>query len=172
MSDTGELRRIGQVADMLGVSTRTLRHYEEMGLLRPQSTTNGGFRLYSEADVERVKRIIQLKETLNFRLDEVLDVIQSDDELESLKEKGRDQDPGFQVEVLDSILALLEHQGELALQKKMLLEEFLEDLGVKIAKVHEHRTRCLALVREQEGAVTSSVGRGSRATANAARKTR
>ena len=45
--------QIGEVAERTGVTQRTLRFYEEKGLLKPPSRMDGGFRLYSEADVKR-----------------------------------------------------------------------------------------------------------------------
>src|SRR5437660_6702189 len=63
--------RIGEVAAQLGVSPRTLRYYEELGLLRPSSKTAGGARRYSEAEVERLLRIRDLQELLGFNLEEI-----------------------------------------------------------------------------------------------------
>ncbi len=166
MSDDAP-RRIGQVAKLLGISTRTVRYYEEVGLLGPQNTTDGGFRLYADADVERLTRIIHLKEVLNFTLDEVRYVMESDDELESLKEKGRaDEDAGIRLEVIDSILALLDHQRDLALHQQIQLKTFLEDLGTKTAKAQEHRARYTALLR---GEASLPVGDGARRVAPKAR---
>lgn len=56
------LSRIGEVADRLGVSPRTIKYYEEIGLLIPGERSPGGFRLYGEPDVERLQRILRLKD--------------------------------------------------------------------------------------------------------------
>jgi len=56
--------QIGEVAERLGVTHRTLRFYEEKGLLKPPTRMDGGFRLYSEEDVRRVERIKQLQRLL------------------------------------------------------------------------------------------------------------
>ncbi|MDQ3237127.1 MAG: MerR family transcriptional regulator, partial [Actinomycetota bacterium] len=58
----GDLSRIGEVADRLGVSPRTIKYYEEIGLLIPGERSPGGFRLYAEPDVERLRRILRLKD--------------------------------------------------------------------------------------------------------------
>jgi DNA-binding transcriptional MerR regulator len=55
------LLQIGQVADRTGLSLRTIRFYEENGLVRPTSRTDGGFRLYSEDDVARLEVIKRMK---------------------------------------------------------------------------------------------------------------
>ena len=56
-----ELSQIGEVADRLGVSPRTIKYYEELGLVAPEERSPGGFRLYGDADVERLERILRLK---------------------------------------------------------------------------------------------------------------
>ncbi len=63
MSASGpkELSQIGEVAERLGVSPRTIKYYEELGLVAPEERSPGGFRLYGTADVERLERILRLK---------------------------------------------------------------------------------------------------------------
>jgi DNA-binding transcriptional MerR regulator len=61
LQEPKELSQIGGVADRLGVSTRTIKYYEELGLVSPENRSPGGFRLYSAADVERLQRILRLK---------------------------------------------------------------------------------------------------------------
>ena len=61
MQESEELSQIGGVADKLGVSTRTIKYYEELGLVSPENRSPGGFRLYNAADVERLQRILRLK---------------------------------------------------------------------------------------------------------------
>lgn len=55
------LTRIGEVADKLKVSPRTIKYYEELGLIKLGKRSPGGFRLYGEEDVERLKRILKMK---------------------------------------------------------------------------------------------------------------
>lgn len=61
MQKPKELSQIGGVADRLGVSTRTIKYYEELGLVSPENRSPGGFRLYNASDVERLQRILRLK---------------------------------------------------------------------------------------------------------------
>ena len=63
--------RIGEGAKLTGVTTRTLRYWEQIGLLSPSGHRGAGERLYSDAEVERVRRIKQLQELLGFSLAEV-----------------------------------------------------------------------------------------------------
>lgn len=71
---------IGAVAERTGLSLRTLRHYDEVGLLRPSGRTDGGFRLYTESDVERLLLIRRMK-PLGFALEEMSDLLRLVDHL-------------------------------------------------------------------------------------------
>lgn len=61
---------IGQVARLAGVSTRTLHHYDEIGLLRPDDRTGAGYRRYGEPELARLQQILFYRE-LGFSLDEI-----------------------------------------------------------------------------------------------------
>lgn len=56
-----EHHRIGEVAERVGLSLRTIRYYEEIGLVEPSGRTDGGFRLYTESDIERLQLVKALK---------------------------------------------------------------------------------------------------------------
>jgi len=71
--------RIGEVAGMTGLTTRTLRYWEELGLIRPSSYRGKGERLYSQTDLSRVNRIRDLHELLGFSLAEVRVVLDTED---------------------------------------------------------------------------------------------
>ncbi|WP_043496366.1 MerR family transcriptional regulator [Georgenia sp. SUBG003] len=75
--EQGPMMQIGKFADRSGVSIHTIRHYDEVGLLRPSGRSDGGFRLYTEEDLERFLVIRRMK-PLGFSLEEmrqVLDVV-------------------------------------------------------------------------------------------------
>jgi DNA-binding transcriptional MerR regulator len=65
-----ELLRIGEVARASGLTVRTLHHYDEIGLLVPSARSEAGYRLYSDADVRRLYRILALR-GMGFPLDEI-----------------------------------------------------------------------------------------------------
>ncbi len=73
--------QIGEVAERTELSLRTIRYYEEMGLVTPSSRTTGGFRLYSEVDVSRLMLIKRMK-PLDFSLEEMREVLGILDKLE------------------------------------------------------------------------------------------
>ena len=62
MNISRELVQIGEVAGRLGISPRTIKYYEELGLIEPEERSPGGFRLYAERDVHRLERILRLKD--------------------------------------------------------------------------------------------------------------
>ncbi|HEY0962720.1 MAG TPA: MerR family transcriptional regulator [Pseudomonadales bacterium] len=64
------MHRIGEVAELARVSIRLLRHYDEVGLLVPSGRSEGGYRLYSRADLQRLQQILFYR-TLEFPLDEI-----------------------------------------------------------------------------------------------------
>src|SRR4051812_6809816 len=86
--------RIGQACDMVGVSTRTLRYWQELGLVEPSAITAGGARRYSEDDVERCKHIRDLQRLFGFDLDEIREIIDAEDRLQELREEWQDAKPG------------------------------------------------------------------------------
>jgi len=74
--------QIGEVAEQTGLSLRTIRYYEEVGLVTPSSRTIGGFRLYTETDVARLRLVKRMK-PLEFSLEEMKGVLRVLDGLES-----------------------------------------------------------------------------------------
>jgi MerR family transcriptional regulator, copper efflux regulator len=80
--------QIGEVTDRVGLSLRTVRYYEEVGLVAPSDRTAGGFRLYTEVDIERLIMAKELK-PLGFSLDEVRTVL----DLVTTAEEGQDLTP-------------------------------------------------------------------------------
>src|SRR5205085_12037518 len=71
---------IEQVASRTGFTKRTLRYYEEVGLLPPTGRTEGNYRRYSEADIERLERIKNLRDLLGFSLIDIRELIEAEDE--------------------------------------------------------------------------------------------
>ena len=61
MNASSELERVGEVAERLGVSPRTIKYYEELGLIQPETRSQGGFRLYGKEEVQRLESILRLK---------------------------------------------------------------------------------------------------------------
>lgn len=79
MRDDG-MHQIGEAAGRVGLSLRTVRYYEEVGLVEPSGRTDGGFRLYTEDDIDRLALVKQLK-PLEFGLDELRQLLEIRDRL-------------------------------------------------------------------------------------------
>lgn len=77
-----EHMQIGEVAERTSLSLRTIRYYEEVGLVPPSARTQGGFRLYTEQDVERLLLVRRMK-PLDFTIDEMRDLLGVLDALEA-----------------------------------------------------------------------------------------
>ncbi|WP_336669565.1 MerR family transcriptional regulator [Tsukamurella sp. USMM236] len=77
---TGRLLQIGQVAEATGLSLKTIRHYDEVGLVTPSERSPGGFRLYTSSDVERLLVIRRMK-PLGFTLEQMRDLLAALDTL-------------------------------------------------------------------------------------------
>ncbi|MEO9222975.1 MAG: MerR family transcriptional regulator, partial [Mycobacteriaceae bacterium] len=70
MNDREARRTVGRVAELVGVSVRTLHHYDEIGLVPPSARSSVGYRSYSDADVERLHQVLLYRE-LGFPLEEI-----------------------------------------------------------------------------------------------------
>src|SRR5918996_3413523 len=69
---------VGELADLSGVTVRTLHHYDEIGLLTPSDRSQAGYRRYDEADLDRLQRILFYRE-LGFGLEQIKDVMTDGD---------------------------------------------------------------------------------------------
>jgi MerR family transcriptional regulator, repressor of the yfmOP operon len=129
-AELGQTMLIGEVSAVTGLTQRTLRYYEEIGLLPPATRLEGGFRLYSDADVTRLRRIIELKSMLGFSLVEVKEMIDLEEERRERRSAyHREADPAVRrehvarsLELAGRLLAKLESRlsGLLDLREKTL----------------------------------------------------
>jgi len=76
-----DMHQIGEAAAQTGLSLRTIRFYEEVGLVPPSGRTAGGFRLYTDADIERLQLVKDLK-PLDFSLEEMGEILELRDRLD------------------------------------------------------------------------------------------
>lgn len=71
--------RIGEVAERVGTTPRTIRYYEEIGLLPGGARPKGSHRLYDEEDVERLLELKRLRDLLNLSLDELKQLVEAEE---------------------------------------------------------------------------------------------
>ena len=72
------MRTISQVAELTGISIRTLQYYDEIGLLKPSELTQSGYRLYNDEALQNLQQILFFKE-LGFKLNEIKEILQKPD---------------------------------------------------------------------------------------------
>ncbi|MER6976272.1 MerR family transcriptional regulator [Streptomyces carpinensis] len=104
----GTYMQIGEVAARTELSLRTIRHYEETGLVIPSARSQGGFRLYTETDVARLMVIRRMK-PLGFTLDQMRDLLDATDRL--------DADPAPEGEEREALLARVRHYEQAAAEQ-------------------------------------------------------
>jgi DNA-binding transcriptional MerR regulator len=107
---------IGELAERTGLSLRTLRHYDEVGLVRASGRTDGGFRLYTQADYDRLMLIRRMK-PLGFTLDEMSDLLAV---IDSSEQKAGDGSPS-----LESFIAQAVERRERLREQLAMADEFI-----------------------------------------------
>jgi len=78
---TDAVLHIGEIAERVGLSLRTVRYYEEQGLIKPAGRTEGGFRLYTDEQADRLLLIKQMK-PLGFTVQQMRELLQARDRLD------------------------------------------------------------------------------------------
>lgn len=127
--------QIGEVAERTGVTQRTLRFYEEKGLLQPPSRLDGGFRLYSEDDVKRVERIKRLQTLLGFTLAEIKDMVEAEEVKMQLRaEYRREAEVSDRRAKILKAVQVTEQQAALIDQKLAALREMKDHLEQKLGQ--------------------------------------
>ncbi len=133
--------RIKEVADYVGISVRTLHHYDRAGLLKPGSVTASGYRLYTDSELEKLQQIMFFRE-LGFGLRQIKEILDSPgfDRMQALaaqkillleKEKRLEAIIGLVEQTLDAV------KGGIAMNKKDMFRAF--DMS-EIEKHQEHYT--------------------------------
>jgi DNA-binding transcriptional MerR regulator len=126
------LLRIGAVAERIGVSTRTLRYYEEVGLLTPSGRSAGGARHYTDDDLVRVKHIRRLQTLMGFDLDRIRVFLNAEDELARLRAEYSAGPPHErEVEIATEAVELYSRMAAQVREKVDALGAFLSELEDK-----------------------------------------
>jgi DNA-binding transcriptional MerR regulator len=138
--------RIGEVAGLAGTTPRTIRYYEEIGLL---PVTGGrqprAHRTYAEADVERLTELLRLKDLLGLSLEELKELVEAEGARAELRREwhGGVDDPVRRRQILEQSLAYIARQLELVRRRRDEIAKLEEELLAR-------RKRAQALLREAE----------------------
>ena len=138
--------RIGELARLAGTTPRTVRYYEEIGLLpEGEERETGAHRTYTEAELERLKEILRLKHLLGLTLDELKALIAAEDARAALRAEYRaTEDPAERRRILEKGLAHLDAQIALVRRR-------LDELQALETELTERRARNRRKMAELEG---------------------
>ena len=133
---TGEsFLRIGDVASRTGLTQRTIRYYEELGLLSPATRTQGDFRLFGERDILRLEKIVKLRELFGLSLAEIRDTIVAEEALDQLRSEYKEtEDVAVKIEKLDHAQQLVRSQLALLDRKFTQMQELKGELEARLAR--------------------------------------
>jgi DNA-binding transcriptional MerR regulator len=133
--------RIGTVARRLGVTTRTIRYYEELGLLGGASDRcKGAHRLYSEADIVHLKEVLRLRDLLGLSLDAIVDLAAVEEARAALRnEWENDPSDSDRQRILDEAERLIECQLGMVRARQKTLNQFALELTARLRLVDERR---------------------------------
>jgi MerR family transcriptional regulator, repressor of the yfmOP operon len=158
----GEQLRIGDVARAVGTTPRTIRYYEQLGLLpTPGSRAAGAHRTYSAEEVERLREVMRLKELLGLSLEELGTLLAAEEARAAVRAQLRreDVDPARRRELLHEALGHIDRQLELVRRRAT-------ELGKLEGELSETRKRVRRKLREQ------ALERGSRPASTPKQKER
>ncbi|MGI8713608.1 MAG: MerR family transcriptional regulator [Solirubrobacteraceae bacterium] len=122
--------RIGELAEQTGTTPRTIRYYEEIGLLGGAERAQGKHRVYTEADVDRVREIIRLRDLLGLSLDQLSQLLEAESARAHLRREL--------------------HQTEAPAERKRILEELRHHIGNQLTLVSSRLAELTDLAAELE----------------------
>jgi DNA-binding transcriptional MerR regulator len=134
--------RIGEVAVRTGVTPRTIRYYEEIGLLAGGDRRKGSHRVYDDADVERISELKRLRDLLNLSLDELKQLLEAEEARAALRRRFSATESDVErLEIVEAAVPYVETQLALVRRRKEELAKLEDELVDK-------RRRLLARRRE------------------------
>jgi DNA-binding transcriptional MerR regulator len=142
MSATATALRIGEVARRVGTTPRTIRYYEEIGLLPAEGARESGrHRLYGERDVQRLRDALRLKELLGVSLDELKELLEAEEARAALRDVWQHGDPGTarRREMLAESQRLIDRQLELVRRRRDEIAALEDELAEKRRLVMRRR---------------------------------
>jgi MerR family transcriptional regulator, repressor of the yfmOP operon len=138
--------RIGELAERVGVTTRTIRYYEELGLLGVAAArSKGAHRLYGEADSSRLQELIRLRDLLGLTLEELVELAEAEEARAALRDQWASEPSNAErIEIVDTAIPLVERQLDLVSARQQKLAEFAGELSEKLRSLHAHRAALVA----------------------------
>jgi DNA-binding transcriptional MerR regulator len=133
------LLRIREVADETGLTTRAIRYYEQLGLLRPVARSDGDYRLYDASDLERLRSIRRLRDDAGFSLAEIGLLLEDESLRRADTERFRASvDPTERRAIAEASLARVERRLALLRGKAARIAEMVADAEARERHIREH----------------------------------
>jgi DNA-binding transcriptional MerR regulator len=136
--------RIGEVAKLAGTTPRTIRYYEEIGLLPVAGGRQpGAHRTYAEADVERLTELLRLKDLLGLSLEELKELVEAEGARAELRREwhGGVEDPVRRRQILEQSLTYTARQLDLVRRRR-------DEIAKLEAELLQRRRRAKSLLRD------------------------
>jgi MerR family transcriptional regulator, repressor of the yfmOP operon len=132
--------RIGEVAERSGVTPRTIRYYEEIGLLTGGERRKGEHRAYDEHDVERLLELKRLRDLLNLSLDELKLLVEAEEARAALRRRfDATESDSERLRIVEAALPHVDTQLELVRRRKRELEALETELVDKRKRILARR---------------------------------
>jgi len=135
-----ERLRIGELAEATGTTPRTIRYYEEIGLLpAPPSREPGAHRTYTAEDLDRLRELLSLKDLLGVSLEELRDLVAAESARAQLRREWHEgiEDPVRQREVLEESVSYIDSQLELLRKRRREIEQKTRELETRRRRVRD-----------------------------------
>jgi len=133
------LLKIQEVAAETGLTPRSIRYYEEVGLLEPAGRSEGAYRLYDASDLERLRFIKELRDEAGFSLAQIGQLLEDEAARERNRERLRaTQDPVERRALLEDARARVDRQIETLETKSRRLNEMIEAARARRAHLDGH----------------------------------
>ena len=138
-SDDPGLLRIQEVAAEVGLTPRSIRYYEEIGLLEPAARSEGDYRLYDASDIERLRFIRGLRDDAGFSLAQIGRLLEDEAARERNRERFRaTEDAGERREILVDALARVDGQIETLRDKAGRIAEMIDEAEARRRHLADH----------------------------------
>jgi DNA-binding transcriptional MerR regulator len=139
MTETSErLARIGEVAEQVGVTARTIRYYEELGLLGDASERiKGRHRLFTQADIARLRELVRLRDLLGLTLEELIELAEAAQVQQCLRSRLAASTGGAErALIVQTAIPNVQRQLELVRARQRHLAEFAAELDAKLDRMY------------------------------------
>jgi DNA-binding transcriptional MerR regulator len=134
--------RIGELAERTGLTTRTIRYYEERGLLGHASTREKGeHRVYTDADVVRLQELIRLRDLLGLSLEELVELAEAEEARAVLRGQWEESTSDEErARIVEAAIPLVKLQLDLVRTRQRTLASFADELAEKLASLKRRRS--------------------------------